>query len=231
MKSSMRFPEAIGLPARAAPASPFSLPERSVLRANLAYSALFALVFCLVYGMTDFITTLHDNQLDAHFGWELGIPFVPAMSVIYLSLNPAFWLMPFVFRDGAAFKTLFRVLVIETVAAGLFFLALPVRNAYPPPTAQGPFAGWFRLADALNLTYNELPSLHVAFACTLAVAWGARLGWSGRLACALWAGLVVLSTLLTHQHHIASAAAGMALCAAVLALQGRGLLAPGKGMP
>ena len=226
----MRFSEATALPARAAPAPRFSLPERSVLLANLAYSGIFALVFCLVYGITDSVTALHGHRLDVHFGWELGIPFMPAMSVFYLSLNPAFWLMPFIFRDGAAFKTLFRVLILETVVAGLFFLALPVRNAYAPPVAQGPFAGWFRVADALNLTYNELPSLHVAFACTLAVAWGARLGLSGRLACALWAGLVILSTLLTHQHHIASVAAGMALCAAAVALKGRRLLAPGKGL-
>lgn len=200
-----------------------------MLRVNLAYSAAFAVMFCLVYGIADLVTALHGHRLDVHFGWELGIPFVPAMSVLYLSLNPAFMLMPFVFRDGAAFKTLFQVLVIETVVAGLLFLALPVRNAYATPAVQGPFAGWFRTADALNLTYNELPSLHVAFACTLAIALGTRFGLFGRLACAFWAGLVVLSTLLTHQHHIASAAAGLALCAAVIALKGRRLLARGSG--
>jgi hypothetical protein len=103
------------LPARAEPAFPSALPERSVLRANLAYSALFAAVFRLVYGIADRVTALHGRRFDVHF--------------------------------------------------------------------------------------------------------------------ALWAGLAVFSTLLIHQHHVASVAAGMLLCAVVIALQGRRLPAPGKGLP
>lgn len=207
---------------------PLAMPARPVLKVNLALSALFALVFFLVYGISDGITAMHGRRFDVHFGWELGIPFIPAMSLWYLSLNPMFLVTPFVFQDAEAFRALFRILTFETVAAGCFFLVFPVQNAYPPVEATGPFAGAFRIADALNLTYNELPSLHVAFACTLALALGARLGWPGRMAMAAWAVLVVLSTLLIHQHHLVSVLAGITLFAAAFAWHGQPLLARGS---
>jgi len=88
----------------------------------------------------------------------------------------------------------------------------------------GDWTSIYQFADNLNLTYNELSSLHVAFACTLALVFGKNLGMFGRFIFAVWAFSVFLSTLFIHQHHILSALAGVLLFYFVIHFQGKQLL-------
>ena len=60
----------------------------------------------------------------------------------------------------------------------------------------------FQLADVMNLERNDLPSLHVAFAFTLAMAFAPRARPVGRVLLYAWAIVTALSTLLTRQHHV-----------------------------
>lgn len=75
--------------------------------------------------------------------------------------------MPLVIRDIEKFRILFKVFVIETLIAAAFYVALPVENVFPYMHVGECFAWLHKFLDVVNLTYNELPSLHVAFTCTL----------------------------------------------------------------
>ena len=60
----------------------------------------------------------------------------------------------------------------------------------------------FHVADVMNLERNDLPSLHVAFAFTLAMAFAPRAKPLGRVLLFAWAVVTALSTLLTRQHNL-----------------------------
>ncbi len=78
-------------------------------------------------------------------------------------------------------------------------------------TLTGPWAPWFHVADRMNLDYNLLPSLHVAFSVCCAAIDAHQ---AARAVTALlwsWAAAIALSTLLTHQHQLIDVATGGAL--------------------
>ena len=70
---------------------------------NLAYAyvvlgpPVFAW-FVLVYAGCDHLTGLHDYRVPLHFAFELAIPFVPAMVLLYNSLHLAYSITPFILR-------------------------------------------------------------------------------------------------------------------------------------
>lgn len=199
-------------------------PAWAVLKVNGSLSLIFAVFFYAVYTFTDFVTGLHQYRFSIHFGWETQMPLVPAFSLIYVSIIPAFGLVAFVIRDVQQFIVLFKVAITQTAIAAIFFLLLPVEEGFPASQVEGHFAPIHRFADAVNLTYNELPSLHVAFACTIALVLGQRAGPLGRLVFLCWLVLMFMSTLLTHQHHLLGSVGGLLLSAGVLLTRGKALL-------
>ena len=189
-------------------------PPFPVLRRALALSAAFAVLFALIYGGADWLTSLHHLRFRVHLPGELSLPFWAPLSGVYLSMNAILALGPWVLRREGEFDRFFWTLTAELLVAGVFFLLFPVALRFPPPVVTGFWAPFFRTADALNLDNNLFPSLHVAFACTTAAAFGARRGPTGRALLNAWAAAVAVSTVLTHQHHILDALAGWALAAA-----------------
>jgi len=83
--------------------------------------------------------------------------------------------------------------------------------AFAPPQDLGAFPELFRFADRLNLTYNLVPSLHVALSVLCIAAFSARANPAGKVLFWIWAVAIALSTLLTHQHHVIDVVAGFAL--------------------
>jgi membrane-associated phospholipid phosphatase len=61
------------------------------------------------------------------------------------------------------------------------------------------------------LRYNLIPSLHVALSTATLAAYGTCRGAWGRILLAVWGGLIGLSTLLTHQHHVVDVVTGLLL--------------------
>lgn len=185
---------------------------------HLGRAALLALgvliVFCVVYGGTDFLSrgrTLVKVHLDA----EQSIPFVPAMTLAYVSMYGLLVLAPFVLRSERELRALSAALVAAILTAGVCFLLWPAEAAFPAPDTLGIWAGLYHAADEFNLHYNMVPSLHVALSIATAATlahhckpWGAAVLWC-------WGGLVSLSTVLIHQHHLLDVATGVALGVAV----------------
>jgi len=179
---------------------------------TIAVGTGWTLIFYLVYGTASWLTDQHNFRLFCDLPFETKLPMVTAMSVVYLGLFPLMMLSPFIIRERRAYWNYARALTIELLIAAVFFIFLPIKLRFPTPKPEGVFAGVFRFANAINLEHNNVPSLHVAFALTTAVAFFSRTrnNWvrsiivTGCLA-------VAASTVLTHQHHIVDAIAGAVL--------------------
>lgn len=185
--------------------------------AHLRYVALLSLAntlwFLLVYGGMDSLTARRSFRVPVHFPAELGIPFVPAMTLFYMSIYLLFWMAPFVLRTRREFRALVITMAAAIFCGGIGFLLFPADLAFAPPREEelGIWAGMFHLADKLNLTYNLLPSLHVAFAVICVAIFSARAPATGKVLLWFWAAMVAASTVLIHQHYLLDVATGWLL--------------------
>ncbi len=186
-------------------------PGMSGLRLTLPLSYLFFKIFYSIYGGTSLLAKLRRPHVDFYFPWEMRLPFFPSWTLVYLTVPLLLLLTPFILRTWRSFMPFFLTLTAETLAAGVVFLAVPLAQAYPPRVAEGFMGGVFHLADRLNLDYNKLPSLHMAFAVTAAIVFGRRCGWLGRTLFSLWIVAVCASGMLIHEHQVLDLAAGIAL--------------------
>jgi membrane-associated phospholipid phosphatase len=184
------------------------------LRFYIPLSLVFTALFIAVYGGASWLSAQRNPPPAPHFAFESAIPFVPAMAWIYLSVPLALVLTPLVLRTKREVLPFFFTLTAQLLAAGLCYLIYPVAPAWPPRVADGPAAGVFHLADLLNLDFNELPSLHLSFAATIALVFGRRLsprGTAVRLLLWIWVLAVGASTLMLHEHHAFDVLTGTAL--------------------
>jgi len=93
------------------------------------------------------------------------------------------------------------------------FCLLPAELSFPAHEVGGAAGLFYRLAVAVALTYNCVPSLHVALTLTCASAYSTVGGRRWRILVWSWALAILASTLLTHQHHLADLASGIVLAA------------------
>jgi membrane-associated phospholipid phosphatase len=195
---------------------------------NLAYAylvlgPLLFLFFVVVFVGADYLTGLHDCRVPLYFSFELAIPLVPAMVLLYNSLHLAYSVTPFILRTRPELNAMALVWVLITLVAGLLFLVLPFEVGYPVPADAelGPWRAMYRLADEANLRYNCCPSLHVAWAVVGVDVFAGHAGRPGKLLLWLWGVGMMLSTVLLHFHHLVDVAAGF-----VLAMIGSRILYP-----
>jgi membrane-associated phospholipid phosphatase len=176
-------------------------------------SAANALWFALVFGGMDFLTAHRTFRVPVHFPAELSIPFVPSMTAFYMSLYLLFLMAPLVLRTRREFRAIVITLAIMILCAGIGFLLFPANLAFPQPREEelGIWAALFHLADWLNLTYNLLPSLHVAFAVACVAIYAPRAPSIAKSILWTWAAMIVASTVLIHQHHVLDVATGWLL--------------------
>ena len=180
--------------------------------AHLRFAVMLAVVggiwFVLVYAGADGMTARRAAKWSVHFAAERAIPFVPEMIVVYVSLYSIFILAPFILRDRRELQALAVSCNLMILIAGVGFALIPAELAYPPPQRFGAFPELFRAADTLNLTYNLVPSLHVAFAVLLGAAVARTADGTGRVLLWIWVAAIAVSTLLTHQHHVIDVVTG-----------------------
>lgn len=186
---------------------------------HLRYAGLLALAntvwFEIVYAGADALTARRSLRVPVHFPAELHIPLVPAMSLFYMSIYPLFFLAPFVLRTRREFRAVVITLAVIIGCSGIVFLLLPAQLAYVPTQEAdlGIWAGLYHLSDTLNLTYNLLPSLHVALAVACAAVFAPRASIPVKAGLWLWVSLIAASTVLIHQHHVLDVVTGWLLAA------------------
>lgn len=170
-----------------------------------------SILFIVVYGWCNWITGHRQDVGTLYFAWERFIPFVPVMIVPYLSIDLFFVAAPFLCQTEQELRIFCRRIVAAIVVAGICFLLFPLRFAFERPHASGWIGAAFDWFRGMDLPYNLLPSLHLAFRTILAQHYARHTRGFWRIASNSWFFLVGLSTLLTYQHHFLDVVTGFAL--------------------
>lgn len=193
------------------PRAPFlSWPGCGILGEALVLGTAQTLWWLAVYVSADWLTGLRAERVRIHLDAELQIPFIPAMILVYRSIDLMFPLAPFVLRTRPEIRALTATLVVVTGIAGVGFLLLPAEAAYPPQ-APGDWAQLYTWNQRIVLTYNMAPSLHVALSIVTLSAYARRRGRVGKTLLTAWAAAIAVSTLLTHHHHLLDVFTGLLL--------------------
>jgi membrane-associated phospholipid phosphatase len=194
------------------PNSPFlAWPGWPVLAEAVVLGMAQTLWWVFVYFGADWVTGLRIERVRIHLDAERNIPFVAGFIFPYRSLDLLFLIAPFVLRARDEIRALALALFVVTGIAGICFLVLPAEPAYVPHPVHGFWSPVFAFNRQIVRNYNMVPSLHVALSTTALAAYGACRGVWGRGLLAGWGGLIALSTLLTHQHHVLDVVTGFLL--------------------
>ncbi|MGI8956127.1 MAG: phosphatase PAP2 family protein [Chthoniobacterales bacterium] len=180
-------------------------------RRALSASVGLSLLFLAVYGGCMWVTSKRHDVGVFYFEWERAIPFVPFMILPYLSIDLFFVAAPFLFRDEAELGLFVRRVSTAIVIAGLCFLIVPLRFAFPRAETGGSLGAVFDFFRGLDGPFNLFPSLHAALLLFLLEAYARQLRGAVRVAVLFWFGLIGPSPLLTRQHHVIDIVGGFAL--------------------
>ena len=181
--------------------------DELIFRAKVG--SVVAVWFAVLYGGADLLMRGATELPSVQTPWDEMLPFWPSFAVLYLTVTPFLCLPLLVIPDRSGIKVLALTLMVVTAIGALIFVMFPVADPLFPP---GPHTAALRFADWINLDLNNLPSLHVALTVTTFLAMRSSLG-RAQVPVVIWAALVIFSTLVTRQHDLVSAAAGMILAA------------------
>ena len=190
-----------------------ALPAAAYRDTLFGLAAAFALLFGIVYAGASWLSGRVPWAVDVALPVDAMVPFRPAAAWIYMTITPMLCLAPFVLRTPQRMRRLFHALTVATLVGGACFVLLPVEGAALEARARDASLA-FRIADAMNLERNYLPSLHVALAVLCALAFGEGRSRAWRWLLGVWALAVALSTVLTQQHFVLDVVAGAVLAAA-----------------
>ncbi len=191
------------------------MTRRRLMVRAAATSAILSLLFLVVYGGTNYFTSLRSDVGTWYYAWERYIPFVPLMVLPYMSIDLFFVAAPFLCRDKREMNVFAGRVALALVVAGTFFLLMPLKLAVPRPQLEGVLGtlfGWFFQADK---PFNLCPSLHIALRGILAETYARHTRGLWNAASHVWFSLIGVSTLLTHQHHVVDIVGGFMLAAVV----------------
>jgi protein-tyrosine phosphatase/membrane-associated phospholipid phosphatase len=171
-------------------------------KTRLGTAIMLSLFFMLVYGSCNFFTTQRTDVGIIYFSWERHIPFVPWMTIPYLSIDLFFFGAPFLVASREELSRFSKRTVFVILIAALCYLFYPLTLAVERPRFGGWLGSiwdWFISADQ---PHNLMPSLHIALRTILAAVYAKHTKGVLRLLVHIWFSLIGFSTLLTYQHHV-----------------------------
>jgi hypothetical protein len=198
-----------------ASAQPALHGERAVpgLAARLALLAVNGLAFQLAYSLCNAAAQRASVTRHVAMAWDADLPFVTWMILPYLTSVPLLVLGFMGAPDGLALRAYSQRLLLATAGGCLVFALWPLAFHGPRPQPADPLWGpLYERLHRLDGPYNQWPSLHVAY---MVVLWptvmAAVRSTLLRGLIVGWLLLVVVSTVFTHQHHVADLGGGLLL--------------------
>jgi len=183
-------------------------PPRSDVLLSLRWAAFLTVLFPVAYLTCNWITARRPAHWKLWMDWELGIPFVPSMVWVYLSIFVYFFLPMFALRE-ASLNALCRRLVFAVLVSAAVFLLLPAQVAFPRPTEVPGYETAFRVIYLFDLPGNSVPSLHVSWSTLFLLTLREPSPPWLRRVLAAWLIALCASVLLVHQHHVIDIAGGV----------------------
>ena len=140
------------------------------------------------------------------------IPVVAAFVFPYLSLYVllAISLWRFLQAESRIFVITAVAISLDLAISYLVFIFYQTRVERPDILGSDVSSSILRWVYSLDKPFNAFPSLHTSLSTLLALLWG-RVGSRTQPAIALWALLIIASTLFTKQHYIADVFGGVAV--------------------
>jgi len=180
-------------------------------KANLLWIALgYYVGFFFLWTVSHELSDMRAIRYPLYFEWEAGIQFRGWALPLYFSLDIAVILFPFIFRSWREAIAPVGTLLIQTSIAAIFFVLVPIDPGYETTGVWGSY--FYEYFGLENLSrWNHAPSLHVAYACTIAFSLGRLYGRLALLIGWVWAIVVSISTMLVHEHHLICVVSGFAL--------------------
>lgn len=171
-----------------------------IFKERLLWLLFLATFFFLVYGTANQLTSLNDFVPSIVFDWEKSIPFIPELIVPYMSVDLLFGFsfLLAITRDEIQRHALRLGFVIAF--SSLIFLLFPLHFSLEKPATEG----WIHVifaALAVDLPYNQLPSLHVSLAMLVGYMFYNYFKGFLRWFFVAWFVLIALSILFVFQHH------------------------------
>lgn len=170
-----------------------------------------SLLFVVVYSTTNWLASQRSDVGSWYYQWELAIPFVPLMIIPYMSIDLFFVAAPFLCRDRAELSIYVRRVVFAILVAGTCFAIFPLKLGFERHPATGWLGAIFNPFLQLDMPYNLLPSLHLAFRTILVDLYARKTAGLLNLLVHGWFSLIGFSALLTHQHQVVDVIGGIFL--------------------
>ncbi len=157
----------------------------------------------MMYGIINNIALLNAPYPSANLDWERSIPFVPEFIIPYYSM---FLISILVFTlpyTRLEFAILSSRLIFISLVSYVVFLLFPFQFAFPRPETNSFIVVEFLVGLlALDLPYNQFPSLHISTSLIYWIILKEYLTniWI-KIFVAIWFLLIALSVLFVYQHH------------------------------
>jgi membrane-associated phospholipid phosphatase len=177
-----------------------------------APAAFFIVSFIAVFYVVPMHVRLVQPVQVAPTAIDRAVPFLEWTIWIYVSYFLFLFVPVAVCRDEARVTRVLYALALNSVLAGVIFLAWPTQLTAQQPAGGGLTGLLWRALLTVDRPVNCVPSLHVANACVCAFALQHE-GRRWRSLAPVWLALIMLSTLTTKQHVVIDIAAGVLLAA------------------
>jgi hypothetical protein len=181
--------------------------QKSAVKHYLKLASLLSVQFIVIYGGAIWFSEQRDDVHRIYFEWERSIPLVPSMIWVYFSVTPLM-LLPAILLDIEQLNRLAKQMMLAMLIAGVVFLIFPATIGYPPP--ENPPAA-IEILRSIDRPYNLVPSLHVALSLIIMRNLHPVFDARGKALLGIWMIALVVSVLLTHQHHLADVLGGLLL--------------------
>lgn len=175
---------------------------------RLAMASLVVVVVITLYLLPMYVPVVAPTVL-APSAIDKAVPFLGWTVWIYYSYA-VFLVLPFgACHDEAVVARTFQSLVANSVIAAAVFFAWPTAGVAQQPDTGGVTGLLWIALQTVDRPMNLFPSLHIANACTCALALSGERRW--RAAGQVWAVAIAISTLTTKQHLFADLLGGVVL--------------------
>jgi membrane-associated phospholipid phosphatase len=192
---------------------------REQLRLGIFGESPRTAVVTLVLGVTAIVVSLFYDALNhGPSVLFLRTPLDDLIPVVGPFVIPYVSLRPFIYVSAALFL-LFRARIYRSAAVSMivvlavsyaFYAFLQTYIDRPAITGDDLFSRMIRDVYASDQPFNDFPSLHASLSTIFAIHWlrvDRRLG----VPIAIWAGLIVVSTVFVKQHYVPDVVAGVLL--------------------